>query len=145
MPRFPKSVHLGLTALAALGLVAIAAPAAHAKKGKQIETEGEFVSFDAQAGTVTIKVTKPGRGGSPPSALKLHRGKEEQFAVKTEGSVLTRTTVKLQNGTGGKFEDLQAGRKVKIFWLPDAAGKKRLARSISVFVPAEEQGEDAGN
>jgi hypothetical protein len=140
-----KRAHFGLAALAAVGLLALVVPAAHAQKSKQIETEGEFVSFDAKAETVTIKVTKAGSGATPPRALKLENGKEAQFSVKTTGTVLTRTTVKLQDGTGGKFEDLKAGRKVKVFWLADDAGKTRLARSISVFIPAEEQGEDAGN
>jgi hypothetical protein len=138
-----KRAHFGLAALAAVGLLALVAPAAHAQKSKQIETEGEFVSFDAKAETVTVKVTKP--GAEAPHALKLQNGKEAQFSVKTTGTVLTRTTVKLQDGTGGKFEDLKAGRKVKVFWMAGEDGKTRLARSISVFVPAEEQGEDAGN
>jgi hypothetical protein len=60
--------------------------------------------------------------------------------------VLVRTTVKLQDGTAGKFTDLQAGRKVRVFWIPDPDDpKQRMARSVSVFVPAEEQGEDAGD
>jgi uncharacterized OB-fold protein len=145
MQPFSKSVHFGLAALAAVGLLAVVAPAAPAKESKQIESEGEFVSFDAKAETITVKITKPGKGATPPRALKLQNGKEEQFKVKTEGTVLTRTTVKLQDGTGGKFEDLKAGRKVKVFWMPDDTGKARMARSISVFVPAEEQGEDAGD
>lgn len=135
-------------ALAAALLVTLGlAPGAWAQaKSRQTETEAEFVGYDAEAGTVTLKIRKPGKGARPPRELKLRKGEEAQFNVKAEGSVLTRTTVKLQDGTAGSFDDLTAGRKVLVFWVPDPDdGKARLARSISVFVPAEEQGEDAGD
>lgn len=134
-----------LVALVAAALAVGFAPTAFAQKSKQTETEAEFISFNAEAKTITVKIRKSGKGAKPPRNLKLSKGKKADFNVEPEGSVLKRTTVKLQDGTGGKFEDLQAGRKVLIFWMPDPNDENaRKARSISVFVPAEEQGEDAG-
>lgn len=134
--------RIRMGALVLFAIAGLAASAGAAPKSTQIETEGEFVSFDAAAKTVTVKVLKPGKQvrGLP----KLARGKEAEFNVEPEGSVLTRTTVKMRDGTAGQFTDLQAGRKVKVFWIPDPDQEgKRKARSIAVFVPAEEQGEDA--
>jgi hypothetical protein len=119
---------------------------AQKEKGTQIETEAEFLRYDAAAHTITVKVIKPGKGATPPRELKLRQGQEAAFRVKEEGSVLSRTTVKLQSGVAGAFTDLEAGRKVRVFWIPDPNDKQaRFARSVSVFVPAEEQGEDAGD
>jgi len=135
-----------VTSIAILGLLVLVGPLPAAAQGKQIQTEAEFISYDAEAGTVTVKVRKPGKGAQPPRNLRLRRGEEAQFNVKAEGSVLTRTTVKLDDGTAGSFEDLQPGRKLQVYWLPDPKDENaRFARSISVFVPAEEQGEDAGD
>lgn len=135
-----------LAALAGLGLLFLAASPALAARGTQTQTEAEFISYDAEASTITVKVRKAGKGATPPSHLRLRRGREASFNVKSEGSVLTRTTVKLDDGTAGEFSDLQAGRKLLIYWIPDPDDKDaRFARSISVFVPAEEQGEDASD
>jgi hypothetical protein len=137
------TVAPGLAAgLLAAPLAALPAAAAE-PKSKQVETEAEFVSFDEAAKTVTVKVRKP---GNAPKALAVRQGKEAVFKVKPEGSVLVRTTVKMQDGTAGSFKDLEPGRKVRVFWVADPDDPKgRMARSISVFVPAEEQGEDAEN
>jgi hypothetical protein len=139
-----RTLLAALAAFAAVGLlVCVAAPALGAKS-KQTETEAEFVSFNEEAKTITVKVIKPGKGAKPPKELKLRKGKEADFNVIAVGSVLKRTTVKMQDGTAGGFEDLEPGRKVRIFWIVDPKDDKaRQARSISVFVPAEEQGEDA--
>jgi hypothetical protein len=139
------SFSSGLVALAALGWLVGSAPDAFAKESTQTETEAEFISFDLEASTITVKVRKPGKGAKPPKHLKLKKGKQASFNVEQEGSVLKRTTVKLQSGMAGKFTDLKAGRRVLVFWLQDPNDDQaRLARSISVFVPPEEQGEDAG-
>ena len=138
-----QRVRLGVVAVAAVLFVWAGTAQAADPKSKQIETEAEFVSYDAAAKAITVKVRKPGKAPEN-KALKLRNGEEAKFNVKPEGSVLVRTTVKLQNGTAGSFDDLEAGRKVRVFWIEDPADKKaRQARSISVFVPAEEQGEDA--
>lgn len=144
MPTRSRSLRTASAALAVLGLL-LAGARASAQKSSQTETEGEFVRYDAEAGTMTIQVRKPGKGAKPPRQLKLKKGKEGVFKVKAEGTVLTRTTVKLQNGTAGAFTDLEPGRKVLVFWITDPEDENaRFARSVSVFVPAEDQGEDAG-
>ena len=139
--RYGRSLGLALAAL--LG-VALSLPAGAAPKSKQIETEGVFKSYDASAKTITVTVIKPGTNA--PGIDKLKKGKEANFNVAAEGSVLTRTTVKLLSGQAATFEELQAGKKVKIFWVPDEKKKgERFARSVSIFKPAEETGEDAGD
>ena len=132
-----------LVGLATLGLlvVGLAPSATAAPTSRQIQTEAEFISFDAEASTITVKIRKAGK--SVKGMDKLRSGREAVFKVKPEGSVLTRTTVKLQSGTAGKFTDLTQGRKLIIYWIPDDADKAvRFARSISVFIPADEVGED---
>jgi len=144
--QLARKLGARIASAAALALLLAHAPDAAAQKSTQIETEGEFLSYDAAAHTITIKVIKPGKGATPPRELKLRQGQEAAFHVEEEGSVLSRTTVKLQSGTAGAFTDLEAGRKVRVFWVPDPNGKQaRFARSVSVFVPAEELGEDAGD
>ena len=66
---------------------------------KQTQTEAAFVSYDADAQTITVKVLKPGKGAKPPRHLKLRRGKNATFNVKESGSVLTATIVKDSQGT----------------------------------------------
>jgi hypothetical protein len=131
-----------LAAAAALAVGGGLRPAQAAEpQSRQIETEAVFQKYDPAASTITVQVIKP--GSVPKGVPKLQKGKEAVFQVKAEGSVLTRTTVKLLTGQAAKFEDLQTGKKVKIFWVPDEADKSvRLARSVSIFKPAEEQGED---
>ena len=109
---------------------------------RSAQTEALFVSYDAEAATVTVKVRKPGKGARPPRHLKLKRGKQAVFKVKDGGSVLTSTIVKNMDGRRGRFTDLQPGAKVFVFWVPDEQDENaRFARSISVFVPVEELGE----
>jgi hypothetical protein len=135
-----------VTALAALGmLVGVAGEPAHARP-KQTQTEANFLSYDAEASTVTVKVRKPGKGARPPRHLKLKRGKEAVFKVKLGGSVLTSTIVKTVDGRRGAFADLQPGVKIFVFWVPDEKDKNaRFARSISVYVPPEEWGKQGEN
>lgn len=131
----------GILAGVLLFVAALASNAQAQPKSRQIETEAEFIRFNPDESTVTVKVIKAGKRMKGMEALK--KGKEATFKVKPEGSVLTRTTVKLQDGTAGKFDDLQPGRKLRIFWVQDKANEAaRFARSISVFVPAEELGEE---
>ena len=132
---------VALAAAAALAVAGAWRPAQAEPQSKQIETEAVFQKYDAAASTITVQVIKPGT--LPKGLPKLQKGKEAVFKVKAEGTVLTRTTVKLLTGQAAKFEDLQAGKKVKIFWVPDEADKTvRYARSVSIFKPTEEQGED---
>ena len=102
-----------LTALALGTLTAL--PAFAQTKSKSIRTEGEWVRYDADAKIAVVKVTKPGEG---VEAARLRRGKEAEFAVKPEGSVLTRTTVAI-NDRKAELTDIAEGKTVNIYWRPD--------------------------
>ena len=71
-------------------------------KGKSIQTEAEWIAYDATAKTVTVKVKKPGRG---EDAKSLKKNKEATFKVKPEGSELTRTTATI-NGMKTERTDM---------------------------------------
>lgn len=140
MLAIPSTPRAWLAALAALGWV-VAAPVPPAQaKSRQIETEAEFVAYDAALKAISVRVIKTG-ARPRDKALALKKGREQIFSVVPAGSVLVRTTVKNQDGTAGSFDDLQPGRRVRVFWL--AEDGQRKARSVSVYVPAEEVGEDA--
>jgi len=116
---------------------AIATPASAEKKSKVIQTEAKWVEFDPEAKTVTITVKKTGKKPKDKS-LKLKKGQKATFTVKPEGSVLTRTTVKI-NGLGGALTDIPVGKSVNIYWIPDDENEgKRFARSIDVIFSQEE-------
>ena len=108
---------------------------------KQTQTEASFVSYDADAHTITVKVLKPARGAKPPRHLRLKRGKEATFNVKESGSVLTATIVKDTQGTRAKFEDLSPGVKLNVYWVPDEKDENaRFARSLAVYVAVQDWG-----
>jgi len=94
---------------------ALAAGVAEAATEKSVQTEAEWVKFDAEAKTVTAKVKKPGRGSD---AKMLKKNKQATWAVEPEGSVLVRTTVSI-NGVKGELGDIPAGKTVNIYWRPD--------------------------
>lgn len=99
-----------------LGLVATlgAVPAFAQSKGKTKRAEGKFQSFDPATNTIVVN----------------ERGKEQTYKVKPEGSILTRTAVKI-NGLGGKVSELPKDARVFIYWLPDQTDPKmRFARTI---------------
>jgi hypothetical protein len=138
----PLSIRTALAALALLGLVG-AAGDADAGKARSTQTEATFLAFDAEKNVVTVKVKKPGKGATPPKHLKLRAGREATFNVEPTGSVLTRTSVAI-NGRRGELSEIPAGKSVNIYWVPDPDDQQeRFARKIDVFLPAEEQGEDA--
>jgi hypothetical protein len=126
-------------AVAVFGAVAVAllvgAGAAAQTKSKSIRTEGEWVKYDADAKVVVVKITKAGSG---KAAKRLKRGKEAEFKVKPEGSVLTRTTVAIQ-GIKAELTDIEPGKPVNIYWRPDEKDSKvRFARKIDVVMSLEE-------
>lgn len=136
MFRHPLAVSL-----AALGLLAFLGTAPAEARQKQTQTEATFLSYDADGHTITVEVRRTGRGTGPklPPQLQLKRGKQATFNVKEGGSVLTATVVKSKEGTRMAFEQLKPGVKVFVFWVPDQKdGNARFARSVSVFVGAEE-------
>ena len=124
-------------ALAAATVLAVA-PAERAdaqSKGKSTQTEADWLSFDAEAQQVTVKVLNPGKG---KDSKMLKKGKEAVFDVKSEGTVLTKTVVKV-NGKAGELTDIPAGKRVLIYWQPK--GGKPFARSIDVVFTEEELNE----
>lgn len=128
---------LGLALVVLLvGFTTTVASEAHAQgKAKSIQTEAEWINYDATAKTVTVKVKKPGQG---KEAKALTKNKEATFAVKPEGSVLTRTTVAI-NGVKGELTDIPAGKTVNVYWRPDEKDPKILnARKIDVILSDEE-------
>jgi hypothetical protein len=133
-----------LAAAVAFALAAAPALAQEATKGKSVQTEAEWVAFDAAGNTVKVKVKK-NRGGKAPEGLGLKEGQEATFKVKPEGSVLTRTTVAI-NSQKADLKDLKAGKTVMIYWVADAADPKaRFARKIDQILSDEEAEERYGS
>lgn len=126
---------MGLAALAlAIGFTA-AFPVSARAGGKSVQTEAEWIGYDREAKTVTVKVTKPGRG---EDARRLKRNEEAVFAVTPEGSVLTRTTVAI-NGVKAEIAEIPAGRTVNVYWRPDDKDPSVLrARKIDVIMSEAE-------
>jgi len=122
---------LGAVALAA---VAGASPALAQPKSKTVQSEGQWIAFDPATSTAKVKVTEPAQGGKPPKGLELKGGQEGVFNVKPEGSVLTKTTVKIR-GRKAELLDIPAGRTVIVYWQQDEKDPKaRFARSIDVIL-----------
>jgi len=143
MQIWARRTSMGLASLAVVGLL-WAPPKAQAEKAKSTQTEAVWVKFDPETNTVTVRVRNPGKGATPPRHLKLRKGREASFNVKPQGSVLTRTSVAI-NGRKGEMADIPAGKTVNIYWISDPDDDQaRFARKIDMFVPAAEQGEDAG-
>jgi hypothetical protein len=115
MPIWVKRSILGLAtaAVACLVVGALALPA-DAGKSKTKKAEGKLVRYDVEAATITVK----------------EKGREKVYAVKAEGSVLTRTTVTM-NAQPAKLDDLPEGAPVIVYWIRDENDpKKRFARKI---------------
>ena len=125
----------------AFAFVASIAPVAEAKKSKSTQNEAEWMSFDAAAKTVTVKITKKGKG---PNKKLLKTRKEATFNVIPEGSVLTRTSVAV-NGVKGELHDIPAGKTVLLYWVPDPNKEGEFfARKIDVIFSEEELDEKYG-
>ena len=91
MPIFARRSVFAVAAAACL----LAAPTAWAAddKAKSTQSEGKWVKFDAAANTVTVKITKEGKGAKPPAAIEVKKGREATFKVNPTGSVLSRTSI----------------------------------------------------
>ena len=125
----------------AFAFVTSIAPAAEAqkKKSKSTQNEAEWIAFDAAAKTVTVKITKKGKG---PNKKLLKTKKEATFNVIPEGSVLTRTTVTI-NGIKSELTDITEGKTVLIYWVPDP-NKELFARKIDAILSEAELDERYG-
>ncbi len=103
-----------ILAIAALVVVSLGATPALAQKAKPKRVNAKFVSFDAASNTIVIK----------------ERGREKTYTVKPEGSILTRTAVKI-NGLGAKVSDIPKDAQIIVYWVPDEKDSKmRFARTI---------------
>ena len=137
MSNWIGRILVGLATAGFLLSLGAAAPAQAEKKSKVIQTQAVWAEFNPDAKTVTVKVKKPGKKPKNKS-LKLKKGQDATFNVKPEGSVLTRTTVKI-NGLGGALTDIPVGKSVNVYWIPDPKDdEKRFARSIDVIFSEEE-------
>lgn len=138
MPRFIRSTITLAGAIALLlAMSAIHAELAQAAKSKSIKTEAKFVSWDAATNTMKVKVVKAGNKPSE-AALRLKTGREADFRVKPEGSVLQRTSVTL-NGKRAAITDIPEGKTLNIYWVPDEqVSGARFARKIDMILTDEE-------
>lgn len=129
-----SAIQLAAALTVALVVTSMGAGDAFAqKKSKSVKTEGRFVSFDAGTKMMTVKVVKAGKKPSD-KALKLKNGREAEFAVKPEGSVLTRTSVTL-NGKRADIGDIPEGKLVNIYWVPhETKPDTRFARKIDMIL-----------
>jgi hypothetical protein len=128
----------GIVALAVTLIFAFSIPApAMAAKSKSTKTEAKFVSYDAAAKTITVKVVKTGK--KPKNkALMMKKGKEATFKVTPEGSILTRTSVTL-NGQKADITDIPEKKTINIYWVPDATDEnQRFARKIDMILSDNE-------
>ena len=125
----------------AFGFLASIAPNAGAAKSKSTQNEAQWIAFDAAAKTITVKITKKGKG---PNKKVFKTGKEATFNVIPEGSVLTRSTVTI-NGIKAEFGDLSPGKTVLIYWIPDPNKEgEYFARKIDAIMSEEEFDEKYG-
>jgi hypothetical protein len=135
-----NSVASALALALAAGLVASTASAQGGGQ-KSVQNEAQFVKFDEASNTVTVKILKKGKGNTglmKAFDAQVKNGKEATFNVIPTGSVLTRTSVAV-NGVKGEMKDLQAGKKVLIYWVEDPKKKGELfARKIDVVLSEEE-------
>jgi len=124
----------GLTALAvALVFAAAGASPAQAAKAKSTKTEAKFVSYDPDAKVMTVKVMKAGKKPAN-KAIALKKGKNADFNVKPEGSILSRTSVTL-NGKKADILDIPKGKTINIYWVPhDTKADTRFARKIDMIL-----------
>jgi len=111
-------------ALVVLALTVALAPAAGAKKPERYGIEGRFVSYDPEAQTFRILVTSREAGGFGGSTVgdeapdSLPVKEEVPFAVKPEGSVLSRTVIKSVRGTGLDNSGTQEGFAAAVQAIP---------------------------
>jgi hypothetical protein len=129
--RWLHALALGL-AVVSFTLVSGVADA-KAKKAKRYGIEGKFVAYDEAQQVFKILVTSreaKGFGGSTvggKAPKDIEPGKQGDFAVKPEGSVLSRTVIKSVKGTGVDNTGTQEGFRKAVKAIPT---DRSLALSI---------------
>jgi hypothetical protein len=97
---------------------------ARAKESKRYGIEGKFLGYDEARQVFRILVTSreaKGFGGSTvggKAPKDIEPGKERDFAVKPEGSVLSRTVIKSVEGTGLDNTGTQDGFRKAVSAIP---------------------------
>jgi len=103
------------------------------RKAKRYGIEGKFVAYDEAQQVFKILVTSreaKGFGGSTvggKAPKDIEPGKERDFAVNPEGSVLSRTVIKSIKGTGVDNTGTQEGFRLAVKAIPT---DRALALSI---------------
>jgi hypothetical protein len=126
----PIAALAWLAASALLVSLALGQPAAAQSTEK---AEGEFVAYDAAAGTLQLRITDAG------GDAKLARGQVVTFAVKPAGSVLDKTAV-TSRGARADLSQVAEGQQLSVYWQrrPGAGeGDVRFAKRVDV-VPASD-------
>ncbi len=133
-------IRLSTALVASLAIALLAGSPVFAAKGKSVQNEAEWVSFDEAAKTVTVKILSKGKGNKKlmKQFKDVKRGKEATFNVIPTGSVLKRTSVAV-NGVKGEITDIAPGKRVLLYWVedPNKAGEL-FARKIDVVFTDEE-------
>jgi hypothetical protein len=97
---------------------------ARARKAKRYGIEGKFLAYDEARQVFRILVTSreaKGFGGSTvggKAPKDIEPGNERDFAVKPEGSVLSRTVIKSVKGTGVDNTGTQEGFRQAVKAIP---------------------------
>ncbi len=143
MHRHPFREGLAFSAVVVLMLLpaTLATTQAHAARGKSVANEAEWVSFDAEAKTVTIKILTESRGNKALAKKfkkTVKRGKQVTVNVTPDGPIRERTSVAI-NGRKAGLPDIEAGKRVVLYWIedPNQAGEL-FARKIDVLLSFEE-------
>ena len=136
-----RGLQLLAVGLAVVSLT-LAFGVAHAKRkeAKRYGIEGKFLGYDEAQQVFKILVTSreaKGFGGSTvggKAPKDIEPGKERDFAVKPEGSVLSRTVIKSVKGTGVDNTGTQEGFRKAVKAIPT---DRSLALSIERNVDHE--------
>lgn len=121
---FGRSLAAAVVLLFAFG--AGTADAAKKEKSK-LTKEARLISFDTDAGTMTVK----------------EKGKKVVYKVTFEGSVMARTTASI-DAKPVKLTEIPLKAKVNIYWRKDADDpKRRYARKVDALrIPKELMDDD---
>lgn len=141
MKRIAWTARVAVSSFAAVFLLAglaLTPETAHAEKqAKSTKTEAKFVSYDDSTKTMTVKVLK---AGSRPKNKKLSMktGKTATFKIKTEGSILVKTSV-TADGMRSSIDEIPADKTLNIYWVPDEKDPDvRFARKVDMVYTDEE-------
>lgn len=128
----------------ALALAALLAGPASAQPKPTITNEAEFLGYDAEAKTVEVKITGPGKGKDKDLRKVFRSGQKATFNVKPEGPVISATIVKI-NGKREDIEALPVGKTINIRWREGAKEGEYFATGIDAILSEDEMDERYGS